>query len=121
MHEIILTDVMLILTFYGVFALAYFSNVVLSLFKNTQLLCQPFDKKKFFQGVLKCLVFTFGSILLVLAIDFATYVFNKYGIISETVGELVTVGSMLITIGAAIVVYIKEAMMKFIDILTLDK
>lgn len=121
MKAMIFTDIVTILTFYGVFALAYLSNVVFSLYRNINYFNEPFDKKKLLQGILKCLVFVIGSILLVLAIDFATYVFNKYGIISEVASELVTIGSMILTIGSAIVIYIKEAITKFIDILTIEK
>ena len=102
MKNIIVTDMIAMLVFYGVFILAYASNIM-------ELLNQQFDKKKFFQGILKCLVFVLGSLLLVLAIDFATYVFNKYGIIGEGIDTIVTIVMLLATIGTATIKYIQEA------------
>ena len=117
MKSIIVTDLIAMLVFYGVFILAYASNVVFSIYQNMELLNQQFDKKKFFQGILKCLVFVLGSLLLVLAIDFATYVFNRYGIIGEGIDTVVTVVMLLATIGTAAIKYIKEAYDTFSAIL----
>lgn len=117
MKNIIVTDLVAILVFYGVFILAYASNIVFSIYQNMELLNQQFDKKKFMQGILKCLVFVLGSLLLVLAIDFATYVFNKYGIIGEGIDTIVTVVMLLVTIGTATIKYIQEAYETFKTIL----
>lgn len=119
--QMIVSDVYTLLIFLGVMALAYISNVVLSMYKNISVLQDTFDKKKFYQGILKCLVLIVGSVLLVLAIDFAVFIFNKYGIISDQVGDLVTITSMLVTLGVAIVKYIKEAYTKYVDIINISK
>ena len=57
------------------------------------------------------------TLLLVLAIDFATYVFNEYGIIGEGIDSIVTVVMLLATIGVAAIKYINEAYETFKAIL----
>lgn len=121
MKEIILFDITAFLLFLTVFVLAYACNIVFSIYQNTNILNEKFDKLKFYRGILKCFVFVIGSTLLILDIDFAVFVFNKYGIISDQVGELVTVGSMLVTLGVASVKYIKEAFETYVSILTVEK
>ena len=117
MENIIVSDMIAILVFYGVFVLAYASNIVFSIYQNMELLNQEFDKKKFIQGIKKCLVFVLGSLLLVLSIDFATYVFNEYGIIGEDIDTIVTIVMLLVTIGTATIKYIQEAYETFSAIL----
>lgn len=121
MQTIIITDLTAFLLFLGVFALSYLSNVVFSIYQNMAVFKEQFDKEKFYRGIMKCLVFVIGSALLILAIDFAVFVFNKYGIVSEQVGDLVTVASMLVTIGIAAVKYLKEAFETYVAILTIEK
>lgn len=121
MKNIIITDITAMLVFYGVFIMAYASNTVFSIYKNIEVLNQEFDKKKFMQGFLKCLVFVLGSLLLVLSIDFATYVFNRYGFIEEGIDTIVTVVMLLATIGTATIKYIKEAYETFSAILNSGK
>lgn len=115
------SDLIAILICYGVFILAYASNVVFSLYQNMKIFNEPFDKKKLIQGILKCFIFVLGTLLLVLAIDFAVYVFNKYGIISDQIGDMVTIVMMLGTIGTAAAKYIKEAYQTFVSVLTTEK
>lgn len=121
MQEIILSDVTTFFKLLCVLFLAFASNVVFSLFYNTTNQNEKFEKEKFFRGIMKCLVFVIGSTLLILAIDFAVFVFDKYGIVSESVGEIITVASMFISLGIAIVKYIKDAFETYVQILTDEK
>lgn len=118
MKNIIVTDMIAMMVFYGVFVLAYTSNIVFSIYQNINVLHQQFDIKRLIQGIVKCLIFILGSLLLVLAIDFATYVFNAYGIIGEGIDSIVTVVMLLATIGVATIKYINEAYETFKAILT---
>lgn len=121
MQTVFITDLTAFCMFLGVFLLAYASNVVFSIYQNTTVFKEPFDREKFFRGILKCVVFVIGSTLLILAIDFAVYVFDKYGLVNEQIGDLVTVASMLVTLGSATVKYLKEAFETYVAILTIEK
>ena len=121
MQTVFITDLTAFLMFLGVFLLAYASNVVFSIFQNTTVFKEHFDREKFFRGILKCVVFVIGSTLLILAIDFTVYVFDKYGLINEQIGDLVTIGSMLVTLGTASIKYIKEAFDTYVSILIVEK
>lgn len=119
--ENIQADVMAVFVFYGVYLLSYLSNIVFSIYQNTKVFHDNFEWNKFIAGLCKCLTFMFGTFLLVLAIDYTTYVFNQYGIIGDGIDELITISAVLSTIGVATVHYIKEAYNKFVSILVIEK
>lgn len=97
-----------------VLGIAYGSNIVLSMYFNTKIGNESFDKRRFYQGVLKLLILIVGTASLVIAIDLAIYVFGIDG--TET-GDVITIVAIIGTIGVATFKYIKQAYEKLISII----
>ena len=115
--ENIYSDLIAVLNFYGVFLLAYSSNMVFSIFQNVKICHAAFDRRKLFHGILKCLMFVMGTFMLTMAIDLAAYVFCRYGMIAQQIDDMVTVVMVLGTIGTVTLKYMKEAYETFVAIL----
>lgn len=111
-------DIMMILGCYGILLLAFFANVVLSLYHNIDIAGESFDIKRLSRGAKKALVLIVGTMLMVIAVDVATTTLSKWvPAINNQVHDLVSVAMIISTIGVATWRYIKDAYSTFINIL----
>lgn len=111
-------DMEMIMISYGVFLLAYVSHTIFALYQNIKVFHERFESKRLLYGALKGLVFIIGTLLLVLSIDSALFVFQKIGLADESFTDVVSVFMILSTIGMASLKYIKESYALFSAILT---
>jgi hypothetical protein len=82
MMELILSNLVLISQFMALFALAWLSNMVLSLWFNIKILGEIFDPKRLIDGVYKLLVLCIGVALFSVLLTTAPIVFEHYGIVT---------------------------------------
>lgn len=114
MEKLFLTDLHQVAVVYSVFGLAYLANITLSLYQNIVNAKQHFSPKKMMKGLIQFVVLVFGTMLLVLSVDL---LMNIVGFDHNELNDIISVASILLTIGVAIVKYIKEAYMTLQDIL----
>lgn len=110
-------DMSSVLFIYFIFALGYSSNVVFSLYYNTKVLDMKFIKKKFLDGIYKAIVIIVGSLLLVTAIDLFMVASALHEIPNA---DLVTIATVIATVGLAAIKYIKEAFETLVTILNVE-
>lgn len=109
-----------ILLCYAVFLTAYFANVFLKLFFNTEILQESFDFLRLYTGIKKLISIILGSLLLVFAIDNVMTVFGNITDIPQEIDLMVSVAMIISTIGVATYKYIKEAYLTLLKILDIN-
>lgn len=117
MKDIIILDLANIIIFYSIFGVAWLSNMVLNLYHNMRNLKEPFEIKRFFGGAKKAIILVLGTGLLVVAVDLFIYV---SGIAGTEIGDMITITSILLTIGASTIKYIKKAFQTLYTIIDRD-
>lgn len=102
----------------GILGVAWLSNMTLSLYFNVKIGFEDFDWNKFLKGVFKLLSLVVGTGLLVCAIDLGVNIIEYIGGMGSTeVGDTITVGSIVLTIGLSTYKYIKQAYETLVSIL----
>lgn len=113
-EKIFIADLHQVLVVYGVFGLAYLANMTLSLYQNIVNSKENFNLTKLRKGLVQFVVLVFGTLLLVISVDLLV---NVTGLNQNEFSEVISVAAILLTIGMAIVKYIKEAYITLQDIL----
>lgn len=118
MIEQLNTDLGQLMTLFVIFGCAYGANVLLSLRLNICYFKKKFQPKMLIDSVIQVASIIGGTALLVVTIDGLLYATE----LNQTkLGEFVTVASVLLTIGLAVVKYSKEAYEKLTQILNISK
>ena len=114
MEKIFIADLHQVVVVYGVFGVAYLANMTLSLYQNIVNSKENFNLTKLRKGLVQFVVLVFGTLLLVISVDLLV---NVTGLNQNEFSEVISVAAILLTIGMAIVKYIKEAYITLQDIL----
>lgn len=117
--EIMKTDLLLVLQFYGGFLLAYIANILFSLYLNIKIDGEDFNKYRLLDACKKALVFVAATLMLVIAVDvIVLYLATIVPEIGEQTKNVVTVVAIVATIGRAALKYIVEAYQTFQNVLS---
>ena len=114
MGKVFIADLHQVVVVYGVFLLAYLANMTLSLYQNIVNAKENFSLAKLKKGLIQFVVLVFGTLLLVISVDLLV---NVTGFNQNEFSEVISVTAILLTVGMAIVKYIKEAYITLQDIL----
>ncbi len=101
-----IADLHQVVVVYGVFGLAYLANTTLSLYQNIVNAKQHFSWIKLRKGLIQFVVLVVGTLLLVISVDLLV---NITGFSQNDLSEVISVATILLTVGMAIIKYIKEA------------
>lgn len=105
----------------GIFVLVWLSNVCFSLFYNLVKVQETFEWKRCYQGALKALCVLLGLFMITIVISTLPAVLNFAGInIPESVASFVSMATILVPFGSAILYYLKDAIETFKNILGKD-
>lgn len=120
MLELILSNLVLIGQFMALFALAWLSNTVLSLWFNVKIVGEMFDIKRLVDGVSKLIVLCIGVALFSVLLTTAPIVFEHYGMLTfednaMDVFDFIAVATLFAVKG--IIPYAKESYKTLNDIL----
>lgn len=116
--EVLKTDLLLVLQFYGGFILAYAANILFSLYLNIKVDGEDFNKYRLFDACKKALVFVAATLMLVIAVDvIMLYLTTIVPEVGEQMTSIVTVIAIVATIGRAALKYIIEAYQTFQNVL----
>lgn len=103
---------------YVVFLLAYVANILFSIYYNTKVNNDKFDKEKLYQSIKKAIIFVIATFALVIAVDVALLYINAYAPeLSESAKNTVSIVMVASTIGRAALKYIVEAYNTFVNVL----
>lgn len=101
-----------------VFALAWLGNFCVSLFYNLVHMQETFEWKRCYQGALRALSVAIGLVLITISITLIIPLLGNVGIpISEEVGAIVNVVTIVGLFGVAALHYAKEGILTFKNIL----
>lgn len=116
--EILKTDILLVLQFYGVFLLAYSANVLFSLYLNINIHGEDFNKYRLLNAFKKAFVFVIATLLLVIAVDLiAVYLINILPDAGNEIKNMINMITIIATIGRASLKYLTEAYQTFQNVL----
>ena len=114
----VLNNVNIIFQCIQVFILAWLGNFCVSLFYNLVHMQETFEWKRCYQGVLRALSVAVGLVLITISITLIIPLLGNVGIpISQEIGDIVNVVTIVGLFGVAALHYAKEGIVTFKNIL----
>ena len=112
----------LLLVAFGTLGLAYSANIAFSLFYNTKLIGEQYDKEKMKLGLLKIVVLLIGLLLLNFSILILIQLVGLIGIeVPPEYSDIISAMAVITTTMFGAAYYIKEAYEKYKMILSVKK